>query len=137
MLLVHIVLIAVGTVLVGYKFYLLCWILPYFTTFQVITWFIEPAEHYPMIAYGKNNIEVSRNRFSHFVEHFFTAMHTENYHLVHHLFPAIPFWNLEKAHFILMQDDEYHSVNSKFGGIFVSSNSNPSMWQQLWKKQYV
>lgn len=50
---------------------------------------------------------------------------------------AIPFWNLKKAHFILMQDDEYRSINMQFGGIFISSNKNPSMWQQLWRKEYV
>lgn len=36
-----------------------------------------------------------------------------------------------------MQDVEYRSVNAQFGGIFISSNQNPSMWQQLWRKEYV
>lgn len=130
-LFVHLVFFILGTKLVGYKFYFLYWLLPYFTVFQMITWFIELAEHYPMIAYAKSNIEISRNRFSHFMEHFFTGMHGENYHFIHHLFPAIPFWNLKKAHFILMQDDKYRSINMQFGGIFISSNKNPSMWQQL------
>lgn len=58
-------------------------------------------------------------------------------HLIHHLFPAIPFWNLKKAHHILMQDDGYRFINERFGGIFVSGNKNLSMWQQLWKKEYV
>lgn len=136
-LLVHILFFTVGTYFVGYKFYLLYWILPYLTSFQIITWFIELAEHYPMIVYAKSNIEISRNRFSNFIEHFFTGMHGENYHLIHHLFPAIPFWNLKKAHHILMQDDEYHFINERFGGIFVSGNKNPSMWQQLWRREYV
>lgn len=70
-LLVHILFFAIGTYFVGYKFYLLYWLFPYFTVFQMITWFIELAEHYPVIAYAKSNIEISRNRFSHFIEHFF------------------------------------------------------------------
>ena len=97
-MLVHLVFFTIGTFLIGYKFYFLYWLLPYLTTFQVVTWFIELAEHYPMISYAKNNLYASRNRFSHVVEHFFTGMHGENYHLIHHLFPAIPFWNLSKAH---------------------------------------
>lgn len=34
---------------------------------------------------------------------------------------------LKKAHHILMQDDEYHFINERFGGIFVSGNKNLSM----------
>lgn len=135
-LITHSVFFATGSFLVGWKFYLLYWLLPYLTVFQTITWFIELAEHYPMIAYAESNIEISRNRFSHFIEHFFTGMHGENYHLLHHLFPAIPFWNLKKAHHILMQDEEYRSVNEKFGGIFISGNNNPSMWRQLGESNY-
>lgn len=36
-----------------------------------------------------------------------------------------------------MQDDEYRFINERFGGIFVSGNKNPSMWQQLWRREYV
>ena len=80
------------------------------------------------------NLEASRNRFSHWLEHFFMFMRSENYHLVHHLFPAIPFWNLSKAHPILMNNPEYCSINQNFGGIFISSNNNNSMWKNLWEE---
>ena len=36
-----------------------------------------------------------------------------------------------------MQDDGYRFINERFGGIFVSGNKNLSMWQQLWRKEYV
>ncbi len=116
------------TMMIGVKGYFLYWLLPYLTTFQALTWFIELSEHYPMIAEAKTDLQATRNRFSHPVEHFFTAMHGENFHLIHHLFPAIPYWNLKKAHRILLTDPEYASVNAGFGGIFVSSNFAPSLW---------
>ena len=116
------------TLVLGAKGYLLYWLLPYLTTFQALTWFIELAEHYPMIVKAKTDLQATRNRFSHPIEHFFTAMHGENSHLIHHLFPAIPYWNLKKAHRILLGDPVYATINAGFGGIFVSSNFAPSMW---------
>lgn len=119
------------TLLLGAKGYFLYWLLPYLTTFQALTWFIELAEHYPMIAKAKADLQATRNRFSHPLEHFFTAMHAENFHLIHHLFPAIPYWNLKKAHRILLDDPAYAMANAGFGGIFISSNFAPSMWAGL------
>lgn len=127
-------LFAVGSYFVGYHFYILYWLIPYFTTFQTITWFIEIAEHYPMINSATTNLEASRNRFSNPIEGFFTSMHNENYHLIHHLFPGIPFWNLPKAHGILMKNEEYALINQNFGGIFISTNGKHSMWYELWEK---
>ena len=119
------------TQILGAKGYLLYWLLPYLTTFQAITWFIELAERYPMIARAKSDLLATRNRFSHPIEHFFTAMHGENFHLIHHLFPGIPYWNLKKAHRILLNDPAYALRNSAFGGIFLSSNFAPSMWADI------
>ncbi|MFK0086254.1 guanitoxin biosynthesis L-arginine gamma (S) hydroxylase [Pseudomonas sp. NPDC090755] len=121
------------TLVLGVKGYFVYWLLPYLTTFQALTWFIELAEHYPMIAKAKTDLQATRNRFSHPLEHFFTAMHGENFHLIHHLFPAIPYWNLKKAHWILLNDTAYVAANAGFGGIFVSSNFVPSMWAGIYR----
>jgi len=120
----------------GLKGYFIYWLLPYCTVFQSLTWFIELSKHYPMIKKATKDIQASRNRFSHPIEHFFTAAHNENFHLVHHLFPAIPYWNLKKAHQILLNDSTYADINAKFGGIFVSSNSSSSMWQEVLRQLY-
>lgn len=104
------------------KYLFLFWLIPYFTVFQLIGWFIDIAEHFPLMN-NKIDIQMSRNRFSHPIEAFFFNAHNENYHLVHHLRPAIPFWNLPKAHKILMEDSDYADANRNVGGIFLSSNS--------------
>lgn len=135
-LITQIVFFLIGFYFLGLKFYFLYWLLPYFTVFQAVTWFIELSEHYPMVATAKDNVNASRNRFSHPIEAFFTSMHAENYHLIHHLFPAIPFWNLEKAHHILLRDNYYKEINSHFGGIFFSSKGKTSMWEQI-RHRYV
>lgn len=101
------------------------------TAFQIITWFIELAEHYPFARYAKTDLYATRNRFSHPVEAFFTAMHSENFHLIHHLFPGVPFWNLKRAHQVLLDDPKYAKINAGFGGIFLSGNYAKSKWGKL------
>lgn len=130
----HIILASIGTYFVGAEFYFIYWLLPYVTVFQAITWFIELAEHFPIVADAKSNLYATRNRFSHPIEHFLTGMHGENFHLIHHLFPSVPFWKLKRAHRILLQDTEYARINSTFGGIFSSSNYADSMWSTLLRK---
>lgn len=105
---------------------ILFWLIPYLTVFQIISWFIELTEHYPLM---NNNLDLymSRNRNSHFIEKFITGMHNENYHLVHHLFPAIPFWNVPKAHKILMQDQNYAQYDNQSRGLFWSKDNTPGI----------
>ncbi|WP_259695872.1 hypothetical protein [Pseudomonas frederiksbergensis] len=106
------------------KGYLLYWLLPYLTTFKALTWFIELAEHFPMIAKAKVDFQVTRNRLSHPLEHYFTAMHGSE------LPPDPPSLF---CHSVLelqegLQDPAYATMNAGVGGIFVSSNFAPSMW---------
>ncbi|QYX30482.1 guanitoxin biosynthesis L-arginine gamma (S) hydroxylase [Sphaerospermopsis torques-reginae] len=113
-----------------WQYLILFWLIPYLTVFQIIGWFIELAEHYPLMN-NDINLYMSRNRNSHFIEKFLTGMHNENYHLVHHLFPNIPFWNVPKAHEILMQDPNYAQHHSQSGGIVWSNNNAPSILSGL------
>lgn len=106
------------------------WIVPFFTAYQVIGWYIELAEHAPLMEQGKD-IHMSRNRNSHWVESLFTGMHGESFHLAHHLFPRVPFWRIHELNRILRQDAAYRASDDACGGIFVSSNDAPSLVAQL------
>lgn len=121
----------IASVFIGFgwgKYILLFWIVPYLTTFQIIGWFIEMSEHYPLMN-NSINLYKTRNRHSHWLEKFLTGMHNESYHLVHHLNPAIPFWNVPKAHHIYLQDKNYAQFDRQAGGIFISANNAPSLIQ--------
>lgn len=119
------------SVYMGFTGYLiLLWIIPYFTVFHIIGWFIELSEHHPLME-NNTTLHMSRNRHSHPIEAFFTGMHNEHLHLIHHLFPTIPFWNLPKAHQILLQDANYRKQDDEAGGIFWSNNKNPSVFQKF------
>lgn len=108
--------------------FLLLWIVPYLTSFQVIGWFIEVCEHYPLTTSSDYDIYMTRNRFGNRIENFFTGLHGERWHLLHHLLPGMPFWNLPAAHRILMADPTYREVNQRSGGIFTQgTNAAPSI----------
>jgi len=106
---------------------ILFWLVPYVTVFQVLGYFIEVSEHYPLVGQNTVDLYMTRNRFSPWYEAFFTSMHSENFHLIHHLMPSVPSWNLAKAHKILLADPNYFQHNSRTGGIFFPSNGAPSI----------
>lgn len=103
---------------------------------QIKPLYVYDNWHAP-IGYAKSNIEISRNRFSHFMEHFFYWNARRKLPPYSSFISCYSILELKKAHHILMQDDEYCSINERFGGIFISNNKNPSMWQQLWRRGYV
>lgn len=88
---------------------LLFWFVPMFTTFQIIRYWAEMAEHSGL----KNGHELysSRNTFGNPIQRFLLHPHNDNYHLVHHLFPAVPHYRLKNAHMILMEDKEYKEAH--------------------------
>ncbi|PCK22949.1 fatty acid desaturase [Bacillus pumilus] len=114
---------------------ILYWVIPYFTAFMVIGWFIEIAEHYPLMLDHKKSIQMTRNRFSHWMEAFFLSIHAENYHLAHHLQASIPYWNIAKAHQVMMKDETYEKLNNRMGGVFFSSNQNAPLIKDLMRNQ--
>ncbi|WP_225926540.1 MULTISPECIES: fatty acid desaturase family protein [Pseudomonas] len=97
---------------------LLFWLVPLFTMAVAVGWIIELAEHYPLPAAEKEKLLLTRNRKGSALENFFFGRHDDNYHLVHHLHPAIPHWNMKKAHALLMTHPEYARWDNLWAGIF-------------------
>jgi len=125
-----IILISLSIIGGFFDLLLIFWIIPYLTIFQIIGWFIELAEHFPLME-NSYSLHMSRNRHSRGVEKFLTAMHNENYHLVHHINPGIPFWNMKKAHRLYMEDKEYAEWDKQTGGIFSSHDKRPSIIKSM------
>lgn len=131
---VHLIIISGLFLLHWLTFYIVFWLIPLFVFFPLIGWFIEVAEHYPLVHVNNLDLHMTRNRFSHVVEALFFSMHNENYHLVHHLKPGIPFWNLKKAHKILLKDENYKLSNKAMGGIFISVNKSQTIFKLLFER---
>jgi fatty acid desaturase len=131
LLLVQVTLATILWWMVGPAGYVIYWIVPLLTSFQVIGVLSEIAEHYPRIRTARLPLQMTRNRFPSRVERFLIGMHGDNYHLVHHLFVGIPSWNLAKAHTILMDDQEYRFANESVGGIFSAPPGRLSILQSI------
>ncbi|MFK7867341.1 MAG: fatty acid desaturase [Alphaproteobacteria bacterium] len=122
MLFVHLLILISSFVFIDYtdKIFKACllWYFSLFFIHPIIGWFIELSEHYPMMSYKtKSEIYFSRNRYAGAIETFLFSIHKENYHLTHHLYPSIPFWNLKKATAILREDADFCKWDNYWGGI--------------------
>lgn len=120
LLLVHAGLAAVLTAVAGPFGYFIFWLLPLLTSFQIVGWISEISEHYPYVRMAKSPIDMTRNRFPRWIERCFIGHHGDNYHLLHHLFPGIPFWQLPAAHQVLLRSTAYARANESAGGIFTA-----------------
>jgi len=113
------------------KYLILFWFVPLLLVFPVIGWFIEIAEHYPLIADAKLDLYASRNRNSNIIECFLFGIHNESYHLTHHLKPGVPYWNIKRAHKIMLQDKNYAEFNYNNVGIFSFFGNSDSILKQM------
>ena len=103
----YVVLYGLLTVFGMWKVYLLFWVVPYITSFFMFQYIRSVAEHYGDMAY-EDELSSSRTVKPTLFERFFIAPHNVGFHLEHHLFPGVPFYNLPKLHDLLMEDEEYN-----------------------------
>ncbi|MEL6357266.1 MAG: fatty acid desaturase family protein, partial [Bacteroidota bacterium] len=102
----YVLLAAILTLIGGWKIFLLFWVVPYFSTFFLLQYVRSVAEHFGDLAY-ENELNGTRTVKTNFLERFLIAPHNVGYHLDHHLYPAVPFYNLPKLHQLLMQQPEF------------------------------
>ncbi|MFB6518117.1 fatty acid desaturase [Streptomyces sp. NPDC056401] len=100
---------------------LLFWFVPLFTTAIAIGWLSELAEHYPLPESESRQILMTRNRHGWAIERFLLGRHHDNYHLVHHLNTGVPFWNMKRAHRVLLRDPAYARWDGLWAGILTRS----------------
>lgn len=89
-------------------YFLLYWVIPYFSTFFMFQYIRSVAEHYGELSYDHVLTE-TRSVKANALERFLLAPHNVGYHLEHHLYPGVPFYHLPRLHELLMKDDQYRS----------------------------
>lgn len=86
---------------VALKFALIA-LLSFFFVLPVIRYIAEMAEHDYMLS--DTELGSTFNNLS-FIDRWLFHPAADGYHLLHHFYPAIPFWNHKKAHKYLMERD--------------------------------
>lgn len=109
------------TITESWYYFLIFWIIPFFTVFQIIRYFAEISEHGGLYS-EKEKIKMTRNNICHPILRFILYPHNDSYHLLHHLIPGIPFYNLKQAHQILLSDSLYRSLNHCHGYFFKTNH---------------
>ena len=82
------------------------WMVPFFTFFLLFLYVRSVAEHFGSMDYD-SELGSSRTVYPYLWERAFFAPHNVNYHLDHHLYPSVPFYNAPKLHAALMADPEF------------------------------
>lgn len=88
---------------------ILYWFVPLVTIFPVIRFWSDVADHSGLET--SDPLYSSRNSYGNWLERLILYPHHDTYHIVHHLFPSIPHYNLKKAHKILMNVPEYSKAH--------------------------
>jgi len=97
----------VATLLVLY------WIVPIATWGSFVNMVRHIAEHYPYEAYSRNKdtppMFLTRDVVPTWFDSLFVTTRGVHYHLTHHLFPSVPFFNLKALHKRIAQTDDYRT----------------------------
>lgn len=89
----------------GWKTFALFWLVPYFTALPFFHRVRNASEH---LALPKTNtLNGTRNVVGSPLESFFFSPHNGSYHLLHHVFPFIPWYRLPAAENFLRTNSDY------------------------------
>lgn len=109
-----------------------CWMVPWFTSFQSITYWAELGEHGGLRSHGWS--WGSRNWRGNIVTRWVIGSHSDDlYHLLHHWFPAVPHHRLRGL------DGECRSRwfdyrnRSRCAGFFAGNGSGTSVLRDIWR----
>lgn len=98
-------LLTMLTVFNLWLYFALVWLVPLLFVVPVLVRIRTVAEH--MLLTERNRLDETRHVDSNVVEGFFISPRNINVHVVHHLYPSIPFYNLLKLHKFLLSYQKY------------------------------
>lgn len=106
-------------------YYLYLWIVPYITVYQVLNRIRLYSEH---LNIEINNSYSTRTLKLGFFQKFFLAPYNLGFHTEHHLYPGVPFYNLEELH-------TYIQTNHKTSTVFEVETNYFNLLKYMIKKK--
>ena len=101
-LITNIIIFLLVSYFTHWSLFFLLWWLPAFTYYSLIIRIRNIAEH--CVTPGKTDFDNTRTTKASFIIRFLMAPHRVNYHLEHHLFMMCPWYNLPKAHSMMIEN---------------------------------
>lgn len=128
---VFVVVLGTLTVLIGgEREFLMYWVAPYVSTFQVMRYWAEMAEHSGLAS--DRAWSATRNWTAALPIRWLLAPHSDHWHLVHHLYSNVPHFRLANAHRVLMRVPEYVDEGHHCDGLFFAHRPDaPSVISDL------
>jgi fatty acid desaturase len=127
----YIALALVLTVLGGWKIFLMYWMLPLFWILPSILRLRNISEHFGLSL--ATELKGSRDVDCSWVEGWLLSPHNINLHLVHHLYPSVPFYNLPKMHKVLMGFPAYREGCHRNSSYLLPAQD--AVWRDLTRLQ--
>jgi fatty acid desaturase len=101
------VIVLSSIIFAGYAYeFLIYWLIPYPTIFFGIMYIRSVAEHFA-IENIDEKLEGTRTVIPHFWERAFFGPHNVSYHLEHHIYAGVPFYNLPALHKEMMKHPQF------------------------------
>jgi fatty acid desaturase len=109
---------------IGWSNFLLYYVVPYLTTYQMFRFFSDAADHGGITSEADEFLR-SRNHIHRWrwVNWLLFPGH-DQYHLVHHLFPAVPCARFGHVHRLLLEDPSYAAREHDLGRLFAGSRGS-------------
>ena len=114
----HFILFLALTITGGWLYYLLFWIVPFITTFLMFQYIRSFAEHFGEMD-REHNLNSSRTVIPTYFEKLLISPYNVNFHIEHHLYPAVPYYNLSKLSKLLLTDNTYRENAHYTKGYFI------------------
>lgn len=122
--------VSAGFVLTGFGVdFLLLWVVPYATFYQVLRYWSDIADHAGLRS--DNPWQATRSWDASWLVRQFLAPHNSNWHLAHHLYPAVPHYRIHRLHKTLQAAPSYQQAHHCDGFLFTRGQCRPSVVQDV------